>query len=127
MCVVGEVLHKSVVLRRLALGTVTMYIGNVFFFKQKTAYDMRISDWSSDVCSSDLGASREVRHLYPLLSGWAEACLVGRRRALPPVQDVQGAVFLFRVLDGVEAHLLSIRALEEAAWLARIQIGRAHV
>src|SRR3546814_8495224 len=26
----------------------------IFFFKQKTAYDMRISDWSSDVCSSDL-------------------------------------------------------------------------
>src|SRR3546814_5000649 len=32
-----------------------MYIeNNIFFFKQKTAYDMRISDWSSDVCSSDL-------------------------------------------------------------------------
>src|SRR3546814_7666994 len=28
--------------------------GEVFFFKQKTAYEMRISDWSSDVCSSDL-------------------------------------------------------------------------
>src|SRR3546814_3973867 len=28
-----------------------------FFFKQKTAYEMRISDWSSDVCSSDLGAA----------------------------------------------------------------------
>src|SRR3546814_8572484 len=28
-----------------------------FFFKQKTAYEMRISDWSSDVCSSDLAAS----------------------------------------------------------------------
>src|SRR3546814_7499502 len=28
----------------------------VFFFKQKTAYEMRISDWSSDVCSSDLMA-----------------------------------------------------------------------
>src|SRR3546814_10514116 len=27
----------------------------VFYFKQKTAYDVRISDWSSDVCSSDLG------------------------------------------------------------------------
>src|SRR3546814_1226776 len=27
----------------------------VFFFKQKTAYEVRISDWSSDVCSSDLG------------------------------------------------------------------------
>src|SRR3546814_9609672 len=29
-----------------------------FFFKQKTAYEMRISDWSSDVCSSDLGTER---------------------------------------------------------------------
>src|SRR3546814_1545758 len=29
-----------------------------FFFKQKTAYEMRISDWSSDVCSSDLITSR---------------------------------------------------------------------
>src|SRR3546814_4578703 len=29
-----------------------------FFFKQKTAYEMRISDWSSDVCSSDLGEVR---------------------------------------------------------------------
>src|SRR3546814_8877612 len=29
---------------------------SVFFFKQKTAYEMRISDWSSDVCSSDLPA-----------------------------------------------------------------------
>src|SRR3546814_13886069 len=29
-----------------------------FFFKQKTAYEMRISDWSSDVCSSDLRANK---------------------------------------------------------------------
>src|SRR3546814_1225237 len=32
----------------------------VFFFKQKTAYEMRISDWSSDVCSSDL-ATGEIK------------------------------------------------------------------
>src|SRR3546814_3428234 len=32
-----------------------MVCGIFFFFKQKTAYEMRISDWSSDVCSSDLG------------------------------------------------------------------------
>src|SRR3546814_17388172 len=32
----------------------------VFFFKQKTAYEMRISDWSSDVCSSDLRLSASV-------------------------------------------------------------------
>src|SRR3546814_3100386 len=30
-----------------------------FFFKQKTAYEMRISDWSSDVCSSDLREGRD--------------------------------------------------------------------
>src|SRR3546814_11663522 len=34
----------------------------LFFFKQKTAYEMRISDWSSDVCSSDLVARA---HLQP--------------------------------------------------------------
>src|SRR3546814_2038819 len=32
--------------------------GCVFFFKQKTAYEMRISDWSSDVCSSDLRTTK---------------------------------------------------------------------
>src|SRR3546814_3103543 len=32
-------------------------ISHVFFFKQKTAYEMRISDWSSDVCSSDLSGN----------------------------------------------------------------------
>src|SRR3546814_19185547 len=37
-----------------------------FFFKQKTAYDMRISDWSSDVCSSDL-SSRSANRGISLL------------------------------------------------------------
>src|SRR3546814_8058764 len=32
----------------------------IFFFKQKTAYEMRISDWSSDVCSSDLSGQYEI-------------------------------------------------------------------
>src|SRR3546814_3320182 len=44
-----------------------------FFFKQKTAYEMRISDWSSDVCSSDLAALASDRcarsfRLHPRLS-----------------------------------------------------------
>src|SRR3546814_4685152 len=42
-----------------------------FFFKQKTAYDMRISDWSSDVCSSDL-----MTALAPLLRGDGDRGLV---------------------------------------------------
>src|SRR3546814_16999659 len=39
-----------------------------FFFKQKTAFEMRISDWSSDVCSSDLAcrpAHRDARRAIP--------------------------------------------------------------
>src|SRR3546814_4603870 len=35
----------------------------IFFFKQKTAYEMRISDWSSDVCSSDLFGERKATQL----------------------------------------------------------------
>src|SRR3546814_7408683 len=44
----------------LSLSSCSFYF---FFFKQKTAYEMRISDWSSDVCSSDLHrrARRQVR------------------------------------------------------------------
>src|SRR3546814_9285668 len=45
----------------------------VFFFKQKTAYEMRISDWSSDVCSSDLNTS-VMRILTAGLSAAALAC-----------------------------------------------------
>src|SRR3546814_9360729 len=60
----------------------------VFFFKQKTAYEMRISDWSSDVCSSDLGEEiedlagmRPVRQVEP--ADETAACLgAGRGPAL---------------------------------------------
>src|SRR3546814_6054322 len=51
-----------------------------FFFKQKTAYEMRISDWSSDVCSSDLsaGGKIEIDHLAG-----------SRRAARHPGRDVR--------------------------------------
>src|SRR3546814_4734894 len=63
----------------------------VFFFKQKTAYEMRISDWSSDVCSSDLhrkntGKRQDRRpgaderyglHVISRLNSlWRRACLL---------------------------------------------------
>src|SRR3546814_4383813 len=54
-----------------------------FFFKQKTAYEMRISDWSSDVCSSDLLPGGEpfiVPMAIPLIagpSGMAAVMLMG--------------------------------------------------
>src|SRR3546814_7349808 len=40
-----------------------------FFFKQKTAYEMRISDWSSDVCSSDLRCLGRLVHLRDEYAG----------------------------------------------------------
>src|SRR3546814_16159 len=55
-----------------------LYVVFVVFFKQKTAYEMRISDWSSDVCSSDLvesGAARFVACLWELER--ASAAVVG--------------------------------------------------
>src|SRR6058998_1597630 len=51
-----------------------------FFFKQKTAYEMVMSDWSSDVCSSDLARAR-LRAVWPAPGVWpAEAD--GLRRAV---------------------------------------------
>src|SRR3546814_9644942 len=47
----------AVVLRAYLLIALTCF----FFFKQKTAYEMRISDWSSDVCSSDLAGRWRLR------------------------------------------------------------------
>src|SRR3546814_5665852 len=45
----------------------------VFFFKQKTAYERRISDWSSDVCSSDL---KGVGLVIPTLLSWTGAAVI---------------------------------------------------
>src|SRR3546814_8304763 len=46
----------------------------LFFFKQKTAYDMRISDWSSDVCSSDLAELAELRRAVNVPVAAGERC-----------------------------------------------------
>src|SRR3546814_9864883 len=53
-------------------------------FKQKTAYEMRISDWSSDVCSSDL--------THPTHHG---VLMWGLQRALAPHTDLAGALIEF--------------------------------
>src|SRR3546814_9155514 len=58
----------------------------VFFFKQKTAYEMRISDWSSDVCSSDLHVDLDALRAH--LDAIATICRGGPGSgpigALPP-------------------------------------------
>src|SRR3546814_18430633 len=65
-----------------------LYFLIFFFFKQKTAYEMRISDWSSDVCSSDLRPRPPDRHVVPGaghgVGGWAGDRRRRRHRHLVP-------------------------------------------
>src|SRR3546814_10775954 len=87
-----------------------------FFFKQKTAYEMRISDWSSDVCSSDL--------LDPSFANGAkqvdgfEARLFGDRRCGPEALDA-GAVL------GREVHMRGERRGEPADLAPAHRVGLA--
>src|SRR3546814_7918836 len=63
-----------------------MVVVFVFFFKQKTAYEMRISDWSSDVCSSDLNLeslSREELAAHLKVARRAHAVARARENLLP--------------------------------------------
>src|SRR3546814_13161546 len=99
-----------------------------FFFKQKTAYEMRISDWSSDVCSSDLLADARIDfgnrgiHLGAVRSE-PVSCIVdrldikcGERRA-----DIGGAAH--PVADRVDA--LHIADIAVVAQPVGREIGRA--
>src|SRR3546814_9213575 len=70
-----------------------------FFFKQKTAYEMRISDWSSDVCSSDLVADAVAVRI-----GEAARIDLIDRCALPPG--------LLRLTDGWQGREFVHRALQ---------------
>src|SRR3546814_2632109 len=72
----------------------------VFFFKQKTAYEMRISDWSSDVCSSDL-------------QGKAFADHAGRTVEFADDAPVRGAIagFLLKLALGRDPYSVPDRAV----------------
>src|SRR3546814_6409120 len=91
-----------------------------FFFKQKTAYEMRISDWSSDVCSSDLdddgAGTARGRHM--------EGARNDFRYAVDLVDF--GNPFGLGAEYGAVVHFLESFALAHAAFdLANEQIGRA--
>src|SRR3546814_9135691 len=118
-----------------------------FFFKQKTAYEMRISDWSSDVCSSDLQHGRPGASLRGRAKkGDQDAQGLGRSRGgfttklharcdgqgrplcfvLTPGQahDVQGFGPLFRMLAERVDALLADKGYDADA-IRDTQIGRA--
>src|SRR3546814_10759108 len=124
-----------------------------FFFKQKTAYELRISDWSSDVCSSDLKPYGGW-----LLAGWiAIAVICGALNWRPHVwltgssgsgkswlldnviRPLIGAIAVYCQSNSTEAGIRQTLATdarpvlfdeaesEDAKAQVRIQIGRAHV
>src|SRR3546814_17609123 len=65
-----------------------------FFFKQKTAYEMRISDWSSDVCSSDL----RTRTIQPLAETPHRAAILKKLRSRPTVTGSAIALAILMVV-----------------------------
>src|SRR3546814_12769636 len=103
----------------------------VFFFKQKTAYEMRISDWSSDVCSSDLPAAAPApapRSPPPptamALRAAAPKCASAHRDAVAPASRQQG-----RPPSSPGPQLskptLSTSTLASRRWRTTSEIGRA--
>src|SRR3546814_8919836 len=102
------------------------------FFKQKTAYEMRISDWSSDVCSSDL----VLHELGVNLSQVAPCFLVPRHEtfAVHPdaaalnVRELVGRGHVEPLEDAAEPRLFIELGTElpvEPERVPRVQIGRA--
>src|SRR3546814_5498017 len=73
-----------------------------FFFKQKTAYEMRISDWSSDVCSSDLhpvlDGDAAAERLHPL-----DVAFRNRLRMVDDEAGLEGLLLVDPLEDGKEA------------------------
>src|SRR3546814_3521635 len=67
-----------------------------FFFKQKTAYEMRISDWSSDVCSSDLqGAGTRRMTMQVITPSTHDIGAFDVRRTLPDKERTMVGPFIF--------------------------------
>src|SRR3546814_9852031 len=112
-----------------------------FFFKQKTAYEMRISDWSSDVCSSDLlRVQMEIKENQTQLDFFKDQqetlrthfnALLNRRAAEPvTVADSIHTVLLGQereaLLDSVLQHNPELNRLhrEDAALESRIKVAK---
>src|SRR3546814_10678118 len=95
-----------------------------FFFKQKTAYEMRISDWSSDVCSSDLRAlGRQVR----LLDGSDDLELLGCGIPHSSLSPSATMLFLSRRVSSVRSatHSFRARASRRRSWTSPVVAARA--
>src|SRR3546814_5724964 len=122
----------------------TFFVCIIFFFKQKTAYEMRISDWSSDVCSSDLYLKALATKLSldrDVSANDKFDIILGYRRA--ETGEVEVGDLLFAGLERgkkKDVNLLKWTADGRSQWfeasgvgeqrgqlVAPVEIGRAHV
>src|SRR3546814_4985072 len=104
-----------------------------FFFKQKTAYEMRISDWSSDVCSSDLP------HLFSARNGSRKNDVDGMRVGSANRNHCAHAARSFggaaasrckgdsSIVMSLVGSVLQARRMPAASSASLTKIGRAHV
>src|SRR3546814_1019093 len=110
-----------------------------FFFKQKTAYEMRISDWSSDVCSSDLaylvGAGEPVGDTRQRQIGSGRDAPVDANIGQQSIGMLINMVhhpeedqrFGDRITKGRDGHALGSIPFDLQAEPSVAEIGRAHV
>src|SRR3546814_5091724 len=119
----------------------------IFFFKEKTAYELRISDWSSDVCSSDLNLSKAFKGVQALdgvslqvhegeILGLLGPNGSGKSTFINVVSGhfpATGGQMFFegRQLAGLEAHTIAqagiARTYQIPRPFAHLKTGRAHV
>src|SRR3546814_10058762 len=102
-----------------------------FFFKQKTAYEMRISDWSSDVCSSDLlaglsGAAQALAYIGQRIDRAAYSGVRRTARAMATAGSAAGAVLLIIDLRTPRRWYNMLRIFRPTSPMS-FEIGRAHV
>src|SRR3546814_15739155 len=117
----------------LFIGYYIIWLFGFFFFKQKTAYEMRISDWSSDVCSSDLlltgyvpqTGSRRMLITALLLAAMAPspAATVATTRAAYTKclrTDLKTALEAKKAATDYEAALTTVCVTEQSAFRAAV-------
>src|SRR3546814_44021 len=100
-----------------------------FFFKQKTAYEMRISDWSSDVCSSDLAllvdeAEGAIRRDW--LDALADDVAALMRRGTEVLLVSSGAIAVGRRHLGLTQKMLRLEEKQAAAATGQIRLAHAY-
>src|SRR3546814_4570049 len=87
-----------------------------FFFRQKTAYEMRISDWSSDVCSSDLHVDIS-ESMIRVIARQAEAERERRAKVINAEGELQAAQ---KLLEAAEIMSGRPEEIGRASWRERV-------